>query len=499
MRTSFTSADYGSSSSSSMGYSTYEFAKAQEFSASNPDQIHYDKDVAFRNEDYRHVFHQEGTIGIFSVRLLEASDLNRRYWSALALGPMKHLGLSKAHGNVSSFVSFRLDDTPTTATAGAKSSMRNDSMDDYDKKLSARGGGSGENVFHQFSSFVSPVVPNNNNPVWTNCQFGIPLKKGALEDGQPVRIALRVDEEATALENIIPGIPSAGGVARLLGIGCLDVTSLCLGQNPATGRPTTGVIDAWVPIELPDEREQGNPVSWRTMDEELSLQNGIEYDAMDKKKASVPNKEDGSESKPGGMGGRGRVRVLITYHPNGMSPQRNDIVALEAFARQNLRTATCNSILPPLIPLQVVKVSEPWLLLKYRPHETIEDYEGGGRGNDDRRAFIRIHRNAVFVIERKKLIDSALNLALQPAEFVLSTPLGQGAQEALGPTLVASKQLLMPVLLSSKLVWMAVRTTALAGFTGMTAAGQAFVNEGTTSLTQTGRRRPDDNRKVRYV
>mmetsp|Transcript_25072 Transcript_25072/g.69159 ORF Transcript_25072/g.69159 Transcript_25072/m.69159 type:complete len:490 (+) Transcript_25072:91-1560(+) len=489
MRTPFSSGDYNSSSAS-MGYSTYEFTRAQEFSASNPDQIHYDKDVAFRNEDYRHVFHQEGTIGTFSVRLLEAAGLNRRYWSALALGPMRHLGLSKAHGKVSSFVSFRLD------TTAATKSMRRDSIDDYDKKMSAKS--SAEDSLNQFSTYVSSVVPNNNNPVWTNCEFEIPLKKGALEDGQPVRIGLRVDEEATAIENIIPGIPSAGGVARLLGVGCLDVTSLCLGQNPVTGRPATGVIDAWVPIQLPDEKGQGNSASWQTMNEEFSLQKKVEYDAMDKKKASVPNKEEGLESRPGGMGGR--VRVLITYHPHGMTPQRNDIVALEAFARQDLRTATCNSILPPLIPMQVAKVSEPWLLLKYRPYETIDDFEmGANRNNDRRKAFIRIHRNAVFVIERKKLIDSALNLALQPAEFVLSTPLGQGAQEVLGPTFVASKQLLMPVLLSSKLMWMAVRTTALAGFTGMSAAGAAFVNEGTNSLTRDGRRRPDDNRKVRYV
>jgi hypothetical protein len=477
------------SPSTPMGYSTYEFAKAQECSASNPDKIYYDKDAAFRNQDYRQVFHQDGTIGTFSVRLLEASDLSRRYWSALALGPMKHLGLSKAHGGVSSFVSFCLD---TTVTSKYKQTT---SVNDFDKKIPAKV--SLESEFHEFSSFVSPVVPNDNNPVWTNCQFEIPLKKGAFEDGQPVRISLRVDEDATALENIIPGIPSGGGVARVLGIGHLDVTSLCLGQNPATGRPTTGVIDTWVPIRLPDEQEL--PVAWGTVDEEVLSQKKVASSDLDKKRASFINYKEG---EPIG----GRVRVLITYDPHGMKPQRNDVVALEAFARQNSRTATCHSIIPPLLPLNVMKVSEPWLLLKYSvPYETnnhgFRDYPdpSGPQNNDDRKAFMRIHRNSVFVIERKNLLDGALNIALQPAEFVLSTPLGQSVRELLGPLLVASRQLLMPALLSSKLVWMAVRATAFASFTGMSAAGTAFVNEGTSSLTKDGRRRPDESRRVRYV
>jgi hypothetical protein len=32
----------------------------------------------------------------------------------------------------------------------------------------------------------------------------------------------------------------------------------------------------------------------------------------------------------------GEVRVLVSYAPNGISPQPNDLVALEAFARRSL-------------------------------------------------------------------------------------------------------------------------------------------------------------------
>ena len=471
--------------------STYEFAKAQEFSASNPDNIHYDKDAAFRNQDYRQVFHQDGTIGTFSVRLLEAADLSRNYWSALALGPMKHLGLSKAHGGVSSFISFSLDKTASSKYKRPKF------VNDYDQKMPSRLSAA-DNQLLDYSTFVSPVVPNDNNPVWANCQFEIPLKKGALQDGQPIRIALRVDEDATALENIIPGIPSAGGAARLLGIGKLDVTSLCLGQNPATGKPTVGVIDTWVPIRLPDEHEQDLSGALEGVDEKLLLHSNKKVaveDDLDKKIAATPTKGDSPSTS------NARVRVSITYTPHGMEPQKNDVVALEAFARQNSQTATCCSILPPLLPLHVMEVSEPWLLVRYSPTELSDHYPNECRNKrDDGKACMRIHRNAVFVIERKNLLDGAVNLALQPCELVLNTPLGQGAAEALGPVLMASKQLLMPALVSSKLLWMAVKTTAVAGMTGMSAAGSAFVNEGTNSLTKENRtvRRSVESR-VRYV
>ena len=60
------------------------------------------------NHTYRHIHHQRGTIGTFHIRLLEGSNLSRKHWSALSLGPVKHLGLSKCHGEVSSFGTLRL-------------------------------------------------------------------------------------------------------------------------------------------------------------------------------------------------------------------------------------------------------------------------------------------------------------------------------------------------------------------------------------------------------
>lgn len=179
------------------------------------------------------------------MRLLEAADLKRSYWSALALGPLRNLGLSKAHGGVSSFVSFVLDTTPDDRSKEIdKENKYNNTIQSVadDRKPPgrkaggnnrSRGGGARyiTNPLHLMPSFVSPVVQQDSNPVWNNTAFDLPLQKGALDDGQSVRIFLRVDEEATAIENFVPGIPSSGADARLLGVGRIDVTSLCLGTS----------------------------------------------------------------------------------------------------------------------------------------------------------------------------------------------------------------------------------------------------------------------------
>ena len=173
----------------------------------------------------------------------------------------------------------------------------------------------------------------------------------------------------------------------------------------------------------------------------------------------------------------------MSYEPNGFDPQHNDIVALEAFARQDNRRTSCTPILPSLLPLHVMDISGSWLLVEYRLQP---NHQFSKKGK------LRLHRNAVFVVERKNLVDETLNLALLPTDVFLSTALGRTTQDVLGPLFVASKQLLMPALLSTKLVWMAVRTTTLASFTGVHAATSAMWSEGSSSLTQ-----EDDSEQAR--
>jgi len=417
--------------------STYEATKARQTIQGQPDKIHWDRSAAFREQPYRQLHHQRGLIGVFRVRLLEASDLKRSYWSALALGPVKHLGLSKAHGAVSSFCTFNLeyadvykDSTPIPSS--------------WDKKPAAK-----KDPPKKQPTVVSPVAPSDNNPVWENCQFEFPLKKGAMpNDGMRINLRVRVDEDATPLEHALPGIPS-GGDSRLLGVGSLDLTELCLGEK-ASGQALPGVMDAWVPVSMAGQ-------------EIPELDEGLAYN-KDDPLAPPPKKE--IEVPPV----TGLVRVLVSYQPAGLDPQPKDIVALEAFARRSPSASSCRPLLPPLMPLTVLERRGAYLLASYTAY-------------DNRRACVRLHRNAVFVIERQNLVDAGINLALLPADVWMSTPVGQALGDVAGPVVAAGKEVLMPALLSFKLAWMAVRTTTLAGWSGVQALGSTMWQEGSSSLT----------------
>ena len=513
-----TSSSGGISSSSAtvVTTSTYEATKARESTRGLPDPIHWERGASYRNQAYRHLHHQEGLIGKFQIRLLEAADLKRSYWSALALGPVKLLGLSKAHGAVSSFCTFSLQyDNPYLcddfdeggSSRGRKSPMAPTALmvsGGADSKPSAKP--SPSNV-PMLGSVVSPVIPQDNSPVWTNCAFDFPLTKepGTSADGQRIVLAVRVDEDGTAVENMlpVPGVPS-GEDARLLGTGTLDITSLCLGQNVVTGQPQSSVLDAWIPIRLSDKDvDEDDVVAAAAASSKLSLDDHELYNPKKKKSSNKGCDEDTAENITG------RVRVLVSYIPNGMEPQENDIVALEAFARNGSnisgqKFATCAPVLPPLLPMTVLECSGPWLLVEYqlqpRSRQLYAGYRGlasSDAGGNSRKACLRLHRNCVFVIERKNIVDETINLALLPADIFMRTPLGQGSAEVLGPLFIASRQLLMPALLSAKLMWMAVRTTTLASVTGVQAATSAMWTEGSSSLLTDGEN-DGSNRRRRY-
>jgi len=439
-------------------YATFEARQAAAINASQADQIHWEREAAYRNQNYRHLYHQQGLIGTFHVRLLEASDLKRSYWSALAIGPVRLLGLSKAHGAVSSFVSFTFDPESPDEDPYYTRSMERNNNGRYDSKPPPK-------VQAQRPCFVSQVIPHDDNPVWTNTFFDLKLPKGVLRDGQPIKLQLRVDEDATAVENILPGVPS-GGDSRLLGTGEIDLTTLCLGQIIETGQPQAGVLDTWVPIYLRSKHHET-----QKQDAEMMLRQ-LHDDPMKKKSPSKENGGGNSENSP-----TGRVRVLISYQPFGMEPQPRDIVALEVFARQDLRAASCRPILPPRLPLHVMDTSGPWILVEYQLSST-------SSGDGPKKACLKLHRNAVFVIERKNIIDSTLNLALLPADIFLSTALGQTTKNLLNPVFMAGQQLLAPALFSSRVVWMTVRATAMASICGVNAATRSFWQEGTSSMSR---------------
>lgn len=416
---------------------TYEASKARQSVEAQPDKIHWDERVSFRDSPYRQLHHQRGLMGRLRIRLVEASNLQRSYWSALALGPVKHFNLSKAHGPISSYCTFSLQYDNVHADRLSRNQQQQDG-----KPAAAPA---------KQRSIVSPMIERDNNPVWDHCQFEFPLRKGALPtDGQRVRLCVRVDEDSTALENILPGVPT-GGDARLLGIGYLDVSDLMLGQDANTGQALPTVIDEWISLSL-----QG-----RTMPTEVQE---FLYHKED------PLKPPGKARPPEPPKETGRVRLLVSYEPHGMEPQPKDIVALEAFARRDPRSSSCRPVLPPLAPYEVLERRGVFLLCRYT-------------AADGKAACVRLHRNAVFVVERQSLVDAAHNLALLPADVWMATPLGRAVGNAAGPVVSAAAEVAMPAMLSLKLVWVAFRTTTLAGVSGVQALGSTLWNEGTQSLT----------------
>lgn len=482
-----------------MTTSTYEATKAYQSTQTHPDRIHWDGNVAFRDQPYRLLHHQRGLIGMFRVRLLEAADLKRSYWSALALGPVKHLGLSTAHGAVSSFCTFSLqyEDAYKNSNGGDEEEQvatvvtTPNQTSDWDRKPAAKPRAKNASTRPAAAAAASerhvssPTVMQDNNPVWENCQFEFPFCKGALPvDGMRVCLQVRVQEDATAVENFLPGIPS-GGDARLLGVGTLDLTELCLGET-ANGQVLPGVRDAWIPISLAgiDKPEDDDE------DEEGFLSRELPFSKEDPlappKKDKHHTKKDGDSNDPPAV--TGMVRVLVSYQPVGLEPQPKDIVALEAFARRNHPAATtCRPLLQPLMPLTVVDRRGAYLLCEYNLPGSSSGHRRNKNNSNNNKACIRIHRNAVFVIERQNLVDAAHNLALLPFDVMVSTPVGQATANALGPAVAAGREILMPALLSLKLVWMAARTTTLAGVSGVQALGGTLWQEGTSSLTASHR------------
>ena len=481
---------------------TYEATRARQWSESMADKVHWEESLSFRGQPYRHLHHQRGVIGTFTVRLLEAKDLKRSHWSALALGPVKHFGLSKAHGAVSSFCTVGLEfveedeldhnDKEFRATIARNNNNNNDTSSNNrgqkkdntaNNPLVLPGSDDRKQPAERWSSSSwvqakkSPVVPHNDNPVWDNFSLDYSLHKNSMPiDGMRIVVKLRVDEESTAVESILPVGGGAGGGddSRMLGVGQLDVTDLCLGQTKQ-GLALPGIQDAWLPLHLPRRgEEQNDPDDQPQDDRKLPPQTDLNNDT------TTPS--NGEELTASSSTTTGRVRIFVSYEPYGMEPQKNDIVALECFARRHWPSASCRPILyPPLQPMRVLDCRAPYLLLS-----TSSSSSSSITGGDTR---IRLHRNAVFVVERFNLVDAAQNLALLPADLLLSTPVGQASVEMAGPVVAAGREVLMPAILSLKLFWMALRTTALASISSVQALGSTMWEEGSNSLMEQNNRK----------
>jgi hypothetical protein len=559
-----------SSQASSSSLGTYEATMAALSIQQQPDPIHWMNQVTFREQHYRLLHHQQGTTGIFTIRLLQAQQLRRSHWSPLALGPVKLLGLSKAHGPVSSFCEFALTFLPpeevsmsssssssstSKSTSGGSSASTSNScssaascsdstmMDEDRKPAAVQVQGSTTTSMRTTSSsarkpiFTSPVIPNNDHPVWaegdTACHFEFPLQKGAAHtnanagnnhyssndqrgDGMRIVLTVTVREDATTLEQMIPSLPglqsqsshnhNSNNQHRMLGMGQIDLTELCFGEYSCTGQPCPSVQDAWIPLSLPrntnndpncHEPQQPSTTARTTSAAAACAENhkvsSLQSDCSSTTQSLKTDPLAGSDTKQNSSDNNntndyGRVRVLISYQPVGLEPQPKDIVAFESFARHDVRNMSCRPVMDPLLPLTVLDRKGSYLLLEYvvQRHQHHRHHHHHHRAmvhQPTEKACVRVHRNAVFVIERQNIMDAATNLVLLPVDVAMSTPIGQATQRALSPIVTASRELLMPALLSAKLVWLATRTTGLGVAHGVIALTGTVWQEGTSSLT----------------
>lgn len=394
--------------------------------------------------------------------------------------------------------------------------------------------------------FKSSTVPNDSNPIFTNhsstdnaddgndnsniqsSHFHIPLQKDDLlptlqTDGGRVGLEIRLDEEMARTESLLVGgaLSSAVNVAsvatsvvgmgkqtkqvsdfaremtglssdRLIGRGYVDLMPLLVGlwedewdvsssssdnqdklmeeedadldvfgRIPVNSRmrrrrvERMGLLDVWVPLHHPS----------------------ADADGKDKKSSSS-----------------GKVHLLISYEPYGMIPKRDDVVALESFARQPFdqgnghgssnssssnNGSAINPILPPLSPFLVIDIRGSYLLLEYATSRTVTSVDRLGNIKSsrwERTHRVRIHRNAVFVIERRTLLDVAGNIARLPGDIVLSTPIGQEIAEASAPVVAGVMELMTPAFMSVKLLMGAGGLGVRAGLAGAKAATEAVVS-----------------------
>lgn len=449
-----------SSARASASYGTYEAKQARQSTLAQSDKIHWNSDSAYRSCPYRQLHHQEGIIGTFTIRLLEASNLKRSYWSALALGPIKHLGLSKAHGPISSFASFSLGHSQEEEPETMEDVIFHANQKQTSKKMMQQ-----QRKTWESPSVVSPVVPDNDNPVWPACELDLPLSKGggggagdapsSFRDGKRIQLNICMEEDATAADRILPMGVVPSREERLLGQGCLDVTSLLLGVSSESstnneGMPQVGVMDVWIPIHRPGGKGE-------------KIDNGNEDDdALCKKRNQTTSTAE-----------TGQIRVLISYQPHGLEPEHNDWVALETFARRSLRHSSCQPLLPPLAPMRVANVRGSFLLVEYDLHAS----SSFNSSNQNNKGKMRVHRNAVFVIERTSMMDGIANLALLPTDLFLSTPLGQTTVQVAMPIVSTVGDILMPALLTSKLLVNVLKTTGTATLSGVQAGVSAVAKQ----------------------
>ena len=475
---------------------TYEQRTANRSLKKSPDPIHYDPNYSYRNQPYRHLHHQNGTIGYFNVRIVEARNLKRSHWSVLGMGVVKHLGLSNAHGEVSAFASLRLgyrfrkDNSNIFGNVGTnrdnhimdqsnvdscqQTSLQDTSYPDWQHSniasVASVASASVNNTASKDSStnnavnpsnviiytnnkmYQSSTIPSNSNPKWPSVQtenntsvFNIPLTKGSMpQDGMDVILSIQMKEKTSAADSFVPIGKGGGSGDGILGVGEINLTGLVL-RDLLSQTSTIGT-------HLGDVQ---------TNSTDGSVNEGDFADVYDQwiNLTDNDNNSKGEENKS-----HGQVRLLISYEPHGLTPQKGDTIAFESFARRPTLVSKSPMIVPPLHPLKVKDIRGEYILAafdmmisSFNHNDNVGNHMDNSSSTEKVKktrhlGSFRIHRNAIFVIERTNLFDTAVDLSLKPTDVLLSTKVGQDVSEAAQPYIDTVGDILAPAILSSKLL-----------------------------------------------
>jgi hypothetical protein len=89
---------------------------------------------------------------------------------------------------------------------------------------------------------------------------------------------------------------------------------------------------------------------------------------------------------------------------------------------------------------------------------------------------VRVHRNAVFVVERRTFADGVCDFVRLPGDIFLSTPLGREVAEVSAPVVAGVMELMGPAMLWGRLMVSTGGIGLRAGLAGAQAATKAVVS-----------------------
>ena len=117
--------------------------------------------------------------------------------------------------------------------------------------------------------------------------------------------------------------------------------------------------------------------------------------------------------------------------------------------------------------------------MEYVTSRTVTSVDRGGNVKSskwERAHRVRVHRNAVFVVERQTFVDGLVDVARLPGDIVLSTPLGREIAEVAAPVVAGVMELMGPAMLWGRLMVSAGGMGLRAGLVGVGAATDAVVS-----------------------